>query len=58
MRFVGLTPRRFYLGTFANGVGADALSIPYATEDNMKHLERTLLYSIVLKASPGRSEVF
>jgi len=57
MRFVGLTPRRFYLETFANGVVTYALFFPSAREDEMKRLERTLLYSTLLKAFPGRSEV-
>jgi len=58
MRFVGLVPRRFYFSTFANGVIAYSLFFPAGVpETQVERLKRALLYSTLLKATPGNSEL-
>ncbi|CAE7900725.1 glud2 [Symbiodinium necroappetens] len=58
MRFVGLVPRRFYFSTFANGVIAYSLFFPGGVpETQVECLKRALLYSTLLKATPGNSEL-
>ncbi|CAK0831951.1 unnamed protein product [Prorocentrum cordatum] len=56
MRFVGLTPRRFYCETFANGVITYSLFFPSAKGSDMQKLE-TIMYSTLLKSFPGKSLV-
>jgi len=56
MRFEGLSPRRFYLETFANGVLTYSIFLPNAKEADMQRLRRTIMYSTLLKAFPGKSE--
>lgn len=57
LRFVGLMPCRLYLETFANGVITYSLFFPSATEEHVSLLKRALLYSTLLKATPGNSEL-
>jgi len=56
IRFAGLSPRRFYFETFANGVITFSLFFPNAREDEVQKLKRTIMASTHLKSFPGRSE--
>merc|ERR1719310_1445021 len=55
IRFVGLSPRRFYMESFLNGVVVYSLFFPSAQESEVRNLQRTLLHSTLLKAFPNRS---
>eukprot|EP00928_Gymnodinium_smaydae_P093717 TRINITY_DN7801_c0_g2_i1.p1 TRINITY_DN7801_c0_g2~~TRINITY_DN7801_c0_g2_i1.p1 ORF type:complete len:1171 (-),score=228.98 TRINITY_DN7801_c0_g2_i1:404-3916(-) len=57
LRFVGLSPRRFYLETFKNGVAIYSLFFPSAREEEIHNLESTLMYATHLKSTPGKSEL-
>mmetsp|Transcript_110286 Transcript_110286/g.235549 ORF Transcript_110286/g.235549 Transcript_110286/m.235549 type:complete len:1061 (+) Transcript_110286:91-3273(+) len=56
MRCVNLSPRRFYLETFANGVVIYSLFFPYAENKEVLQLERILMYLTHLKSFPNKSE--
>eukprot|EP00446_Apocalathium_sp_SHHI-4_P011084 CAMPEP_0177211602 /NCGR_PEP_ID=MMETSP0367-20130122/32181_1 /TAXON_ID=447022 ORGANISM="Scrippsiella hangoei-like, Strain SHHI-4" /NCGR_SAMPLE_ID=MMETSP0367 /ASSEMBLY_ACC=CAM_ASM_000362 /LENGTH=1009 /DNA_ID=CAMNT_0018660801 /DNA_START=1 /DNA_END=3027 /DNA_ORIENTATION=- len=51
MRFVSLTPRRFYLETFANDVTVYSIFFPSAKEEEVQALGRAIMYSTILKTS-------
>eukprot|EP00927_Polykrikos_kofoidii_P043178 TRINITY_DN37229_c0_g1_i1.p1 TRINITY_DN37229_c0_g1~~TRINITY_DN37229_c0_g1_i1.p1 ORF type:complete len:1141 (-),score=172.66 TRINITY_DN37229_c0_g1_i1:118-3540(-) len=53
MRFVGLSPRRFYMEPFLNGVIVYSLFFPTAKEVDVKRLQRTIVHSSLLDVSPG-----
>mmetsp|Transcript_22421 Transcript_22421/g.40433 ORF Transcript_22421/g.40433 Transcript_22421/m.40433 type:complete len:1145 (-) Transcript_22421:63-3497(-) len=55
MRHVGLSPRRFYMESFVNGVITYALFFPSAKQDEVDLLKRTLMHATLLKATPGKS---
>jgi len=55
LRHNGLVPRRFYMENFANGVTTYTVFFPNAKEEEVRQLERTVMYSTLLKAIPGRS---
>eukprot|EP00933_Yihiella_yeosuensis_P039062 TRINITY_DN3299_c0_g1_i1.p1 TRINITY_DN3299_c0_g1~~TRINITY_DN3299_c0_g1_i1.p1 ORF type:complete len:1181 (-),score=232.29 TRINITY_DN3299_c0_g1_i1:436-3978(-) len=55
MGFVGLVPRRFYMENFANGVIAYSMFFPSATEEEVNRLKRTIMYSTLLRKTPGNS---
>jgi len=56
MRLEGLSPKRFYLETFANGVLTYSIFFPHAKEAEVQRLKRTIMYGTLLKAYPGKSE--
>jgi len=57
MRFVGVSPLRFYMETFANGVITYSLFFPSAKEEQVRKLGRTIMYSAHLRSLPGRGDV-
>jgi len=56
MRFEGMSPKRFYLETFANGVLTYSIFFPSSKEEDVLRLKRTIMYATLLKAFPGKSE--
>lgn len=56
LRFCGLIPRRFYLETFMNGVITYALFFPWAKEDEVNRLGRTIMVSTHLNFT-GKEDI-
>eukprot|EP00933_Yihiella_yeosuensis_P039063 TRINITY_DN3299_c0_g2_i1.p1 TRINITY_DN3299_c0_g2~~TRINITY_DN3299_c0_g2_i1.p1 ORF type:complete len:1023 (-),score=174.88 TRINITY_DN3299_c0_g2_i1:218-3232(-) len=56
LRFVGVSTSRFYMDNFANGVIIYRLFIqPSVKDEKVNELKRTLLFSTLLKNTPGKS---
>eukprot|EP00927_Polykrikos_kofoidii_P003625 TRINITY_DN11462_c0_g1_i1.p1 TRINITY_DN11462_c0_g1~~TRINITY_DN11462_c0_g1_i1.p1 ORF type:complete len:1151 (-),score=146.02 TRINITY_DN11462_c0_g1_i1:283-3735(-) len=57
MRFVGISPKRFYMEPFLNGALIYSMFFPSATQAQVEKLQRTIMYSSLLDISPGGSEM-
>jgi len=51
LRFLGISPRRFYLESFANRVITYSIFLPWAQENEVEALGRTIMYTTILKTT-------